>query len=100
MNKQEYDNKLREIRKKATDEERILAKEYAFSNNPYSINDIIEDHYHIIKITQIGYGFGSILLPACYYAGIELKKDLTPKKNQKNTSMYQGNVKRSIEERK
>jgi hypothetical protein len=95
MKKEEFDRKIIEIEKKSNDDKRILARQYAISNNPYKIGDVIEDHYHIIKIEKWTVR-GTVSNPSLLYQGVVLKKDLTPKKNQDDAIMYQTNVERQI----
>lgn len=71
-----------------------LNKKYAIENNPYNVGDIIEDHYHIIKIEHMS--LYKSTYPSIMYTGVELTKKLTPCKIQKNKTMYQTNVKRKL----
>jgi len=92
MTQEEYKKKLLELQDEFTEKKKEVAKEYAFSNNPHKIGDIITDHSGSkLKIEKIkwSYGYGA---PACVYYGIELKKDLTPTKRQQNTSIHQSSI--------
>ena len=95
MEIEELDTKLKDLQKQYNKSKTVLLIRYANANNPHKVGDIIEDHYHIIKIeswkTTTTYG-----KPCLVYIGIELKKDLKPKKRQSNTNMYQPNVKRKL----
>jgi hypothetical protein len=93
MTKEEYDNKMKEFKLELFKKIRKLNVCFSHKNNPYNIGDIIEDHYHIIKIeTIIVYG-GLSKYPTCKYSGIRLKKDLSPFKSGEKALMYQSNVK-------
>lgn len=94
MTKQQYNDKIKELKASYNISELYIVKEYAYANNPYKIGDVIRDHSHIIKIEKIKFCRASVgeEFPSCVYHGIELKKDLTPKKNQENTVMFQANV--------
>ena len=92
MEKETYDMKISAIQSKAESEKKIVLKEYVESNNPYNHGDIIEDHYHIIKIVKISYGISSDGYPCAVYSGIQLNKDLSPSKRQSKTTMWQSNV--------
>jgi hypothetical protein len=94
MTKQQYKDKIKELKASYSISELHIVQEYAYANNPYKVGDIIRDHCHIIKIQTIKFCKPSIGegFPSCVYHGIELKKDLTPKKNQGSTVMYQTNV--------
>lgn len=88
MTKKELEDGLAEIQREARLKELDLKSKYALANNPYKIGDIVTDHYHTVKIEKIGvYG------TQCVYYGTELKIDLTPKKKQENTTIYQSHIK-------
>lgn len=75
-----------------------LNKEYAYSNNPYKIGDILKDHYQIIKVESIKvykkYGSWE---PECVYYGTQLTAKLEPKKRQDdNPGMCQSNVRAKL----
>lgn len=88
MTPEEYKLKLVEIQHQSKKQELNLMKEYALSNNPYKVGDVIKSNGITIKIEA---GFHS--LPACYYIGIPLKKDCTPYKNGIKQSIFQSNIK-------
>lgn len=98
MTKEEYIKKVKTAREICNCAIKEAGVEYAKANNPYVIGDIIEDHYHIIKIKSIKYVYATDWeYPSCVYVGDVLKKDLTLRKKQTYTVMYQINVKRKIE---
>lgn len=98
MTKEEYIKRIYEIKCKCQDEINALGVEYAKSNNPHKVGDIIHDHIGSIKIERV-----QIVLSAnvsisfnesyCRYYGIQLKKDGSPMKRQDPTrSIYQKNI--------
>ncbi len=96
MTEQEYTERLARLEKEHQRAKSKLVREYALINNPYKVGDVLEDHYHTIKVEAMipqysSNGFGEML-----YVGVDLKKDLTPKKTQTGKHMYQENVKRKI----
>jgi hypothetical protein len=91
----EYKLKLNDIEKRFEEDKRILARDYAYSNNPNKIGDIVTDHIGSIKIERIKYTLGWVSmkeLPFCVYEGIELKKDGTSTKKQNHRDVYQNNL--------
>ena len=92
MKKSELIKALVDLEKEFNDNKHEIYKQYAESNNPYKVGDIISDYYHSIKIvnwrTHISLG-----TPELVYYGVELKKDGTPNKKQNNTTIYQSNIK-------
>lgn len=93
MKLEHYKNKIKDLKKKLTDDMRSLAIQFASENNPYKIGDVIlDDSGVLIKIekiiTYLDYSF-----PCCVYEGIKLKKDLTPMKSKEKASIYQERVK-------
>lgn len=92
MTEKEYQEGLEALRKKRIE----LDTEYALSNSPYQSGDIIQDHYHIIRIEEIRMVKKYNGTPQCLYMGVELTKALQPKKRQLDTAIYQENVKRKI----
>lgn len=92
MTEQEYQERLEAIRKMRIE----LDTEYALSNSPYKIGDIIQDHYHIIRIEEIRMVKKYNGTPQCLYLGIELTKALQPKKRQLDTAIYEENIKQKI----
>lgn len=93
MTEKEYQERLESLRKMRIE----LDTEYALSNSPYKIGDIIQDHYHTIKIEKIKFANRYDGTPQCVYYETELTKTLQPKKRQTDISMYQENVKRKIQ---
>jgi hypothetical protein len=96
MIKEEYILKLKKLEEKFNNEKKELYKEYALSNNPYKVGDIIEDHYHVIKIEKIEVHKFLEAFPSCVYKGEVLTKKLIPAKVQKDVYMYQSGIKRKL----
>lgn len=70
-----------------------LYKEFAFSNNPYKIGDVITDHFHTIKIEKIEVSVSNYPeYPECFYVGPSLDKRGNPKKRQNDGGIYQSNI--------
>lgn len=92
MTDQEYEAKKLEIENVRQSALESLNLEYVLSNTRFKVGDIIEDHYHKIKIKSIDYDItlGKI---CAFYKGVELKKDSTPKKRQDAPLMYGSNIK-------
>lgn len=93
MTEKEYKERLEALRKMRIE----LDTEFALSNSPYHVGDIIQDHYHIIKIENITMVKKYNGWPQCLYIGVELTKTLQPKKRQLDPAMYQDNVKLKIQ---
>jgi len=91
MTKEEYNKKILDLEIELKEQKRKLGREYAFSNNKYSIGDIIKDHKATIRIEKIQWT-NSLSGPECVYWGTILKKDLTPRKDGKTDSIFQGNI--------
>jgi hypothetical protein len=95
MTAEEYHLKHKELILAFESHKSNLARDYAYSTNPYKIGDIVTDHIGAIKIERIKFtmGWNSIgELPSCVYVGIELKKDGTPTKKQNKRVVYQKNI--------
>jgi hypothetical protein len=89
MTTQELQVSLEQLEKDYEEKRKNAIRDYALSNNPYKIGDVIEDHICKIKITKI---LVSIYSKCCVYEGIKLKKDGTPFKNNALDKISQGNI--------
>lgn len=90
MTEQEYDEEIRLIEAEATQKKHAVYRKYAKDQEKFKVGDIIKDErwaFEIDKITA-GKSFG---LPQPVYHGFELKKDLTPKKNNNRVCIYGNN---------
>lgn len=92
MNKEEIENKCQSIMETAKLEIKRIKNTWAIDNCKYDIGDIIEDHYHIIKVEDIR----AWRFPEVVYSGIQLTKKLVPSKRQSDTKIYSTNIKRVI----
>jgi hypothetical protein len=93
MTKEEYKSKVIEINNDCELKLKSLAKEYALSNNPYKIGDVVADNSKTIKIEKIQFTLGGLQsTPECVYTGIELTKKGEPYKNGNKRSVYQSNI--------
>lgn len=84
---EEYYAKSKELQKKQREEALALAKEYALSIALYKVGDIIKDSVSAIKVTKLRF---DILFdePKTVYEGVELRKDLTPRKDGSTRAIY------------
>ena len=87
MTETEYNEKLKKIEADFDKAKKDLYIEYATSNATFEKGDIIRRHMQILLIDRISVhkSFG---LPMPIYHGLELKKDLTPRKDRSRISIY------------
>lgn len=90
MTEQEYKEKLQAIEDERRTKRFMLMKEYAKAQRKFGLGDIIQQHDVLLKIENFG-TFAGVTLPEVVYKGIELKKDLTPKKKQVGSCIYGNN---------
>lgn len=70
-----------------------LIKECVEENNSYKVGDIITDHIGSIEIEKVSCALPSgYELPCAKYYGIELKKNLEPKKKGAKRQVWQKNI--------
>lgn len=94
MTQEEYTNKVAELTEKFELDKQSLRREYALSNNPYKVGDIVTDHIGSIVIEKIQHTISiTHQYPFCVYTGLELKKDGTPTKKESKRAVYQTNIK-------
>lgn len=81
MNKEEFIKAEKALKEDFEEKRKQLAREFAFSNNPVKIGDIITDHYKTIRVLKFlwGYNFGS-QMPCMFYRGTRLNKKGEPMK--------------------
>jgi len=84
---EDYNEKLKALRKELEDKRQQLSKEYAFGTAKFKVGDIIKDSTSAIKITKLQYTI-SFDVPQIVYYGVELKKDFTPRKDGSTRSFY------------
>lgn len=92
MTKEELIKRCNKITITTEEEVRRLKNEFSINNAEYNIGDIIEDHYHIIKVESIH----AWRFPEVVYKGTQLTKKLIPYKKQIDTKIYSTNIKRRI----
>lgn len=76
---QEYQNALFDARLK-----------YCKENSNVKIGDIVKDHIGSVLVEKISMHNSST--PCLIYYGLELKKDLSPRKDKSKRSCYQTNI--------
>lgn len=91
MNPQEYKDRLSTLEDEFENKKKELIKECAFSNNPYKVGDIVADHIGSVRIEKI-MATTSDHKPTCIYYGLELKKDLTNRKDGSKRRVWQINL--------
>ncbi len=93
MKKETFLTRKRELEKEYNDKVKALKIEYANSNNPYKIGDIIEARTGKIRIEKI-WGSQSMLseYPECIYSGPRLTKAGREFKSGEKMNVYQSNV--------
>ena len=75
MTKEEFENKLQNLSELYKQKRTEIEKEYAFSNNPYKVGDVIEWHNKKYKILSIDWGLTfQDLMPSCIYRCERLTK--------------------------
>lgn len=96
MDIEDYKERKKILRKDFEEAERLLNREFAFSNSTVKIGDTVTDHVGSIIVESIGVYLGiQNQFPTCYYQGLELNKDGKPKKNLNKRMVYQTNLKKS-----
>jgi len=90
MNFDEYREKLESFEVELENKKQKLAIEYALTNNPVKVGDIVTDHCHTIKVEKIQIHF--LKKPQCVYLGSELNKTGSIKKNPNNNTLFQCNL--------
>jgi hypothetical protein len=90
MERQEYDNKLDQLKNEFETKKRVLKFQFGMSQALYKIGDVIRSSSidTTIEVERIKVGIDMGGLPYPYYVGHELKKDLTRKKNNSIGSIY------------
>lgn len=83
MNKEEYLKAEKVLKEEFEAKKKQLAREFAFSNNPVKIGDIITDHCRTIRVEKFlcGYDFCSHM-PCMVYRGVRLTKKGEPAKRE------------------
>jgi hypothetical protein len=81
MNKEEYLKAKKVLEEEFEEKKKKLALEFAYSNNPVKIGDVITDHYKTIRVEKLfwGYNFGNPF-SCMFYRGTRLNKKGEPMK--------------------
>jgi hypothetical protein len=95
MNREELEQKIKELESQLKKEKSALIKQFCDDNNPYKVGDIFTDHMGSIIVEKIAYihskYYGTYY---CQYLGSVLKKDGTPRKdNSKRWALQTHDVK-------
>lgn len=97
MNIEDYKKAVLALRNDAKKREYDLACEYALSNNPVKVGDLVFDNSDSIKVETIKVDISRLGgPPSCLYVGPKIKKDGTPTKDGKYASVYQSNTVKHI----
>jgi hypothetical protein len=83
MNKEEYIKAEKAIKEEFEGKRKQLAREFAFSNNPVKIGDVISDHYRTIRVLKLLWGRNlGDPFPCMVYRGVRLTKKGEPSKRE------------------
>lgn len=100
MTLEEYQNAKKEIELKARLELNKIAKEYALSNSPAQVGNIVRDHIGNCLVTSISFTISNGI-PSCIYSGPMLTLSGNLFKSKKVRQVYQSNLlKKDIKEPK
>ena len=94
MDKEEYNEQLRDIRRSSYREEQKLAVRYATENSVKKIGDIATDNTGSVLVDKIGVFVGSVRghTPSCIYYGPKITKLGKPFKSGERGAVYQINL--------
>lgn len=93
MTLEEYKANIKKADEDCFNQKKQIAKEYAFSNNPYKVGDKITDHISSIRITSISfYSHGWYEIPGCIYTGDNLLKTGAINKREPIRKVHQSNI--------
>lgn len=92
MTYEEYQVAVKALEKEYMEKEQAVVREYALSNNPVKIGDVIRDHHCKIKVERISVLRSFSKKPQCVYSGPRLKKNGEPYKNGDTESIWQSNL--------
>lgn len=87
MTKQDYEAEMKVIENDFDMAKNRLYYKFALANRLYEAGDIISNGDLIIQVSKFKVG-KTLGLPYPIYIGLELKKDLTPKKNETIGSIF------------
>lgn len=94
MDKSELDESLKKLSDEYESKKKSICIEYCKVNNKVSIGDkITSRHGESILVDKITFTMGFRReSPECIYHGVELKKDLTERKDKRRSIIYQSNI--------
>ena len=87
MTEEQYKEESKQIEQSYRKALKELAFKYVRENAKYKIGDIIKSDGDMIKIEKIGV-YISLGKPDAMYSGIELTKQMTPKKIQQGRTVF------------
>jgi hypothetical protein len=94
MNKEEFLKAEKTLKEELEIKKKQLLREFAYSNNPVKIGDIITDHYKTIRVEKFLWGryFGTPF-SCMFYRGTRLTKKGEPaKRDTDDNSMSQTDI--------
>lgn len=93
MNKEEYYAKITQLERQHQQALKELGKEYALSNNPYKVGDLICDHIGKGRILSFKVHISFRDLPQIVYRCANLTQKGTINKREPERDIYQSNIK-------
>ena len=88
MTKEEYSEKLEELKKEFESQKTALIIECGLSQRKFNNGDIIRNSVYTIKVDRVKVYIGLDSFPIPVYHGVELTKALEPKKNGARGAIY------------
>ena len=93
MNKEEYIKAEKALKEEFEEKRKQLAREFAYSNNPVKIGDIITDHCKTIRVEKLLWTRNFCNPPCMVYRGVRLTKKGEPsKRNTYDDTVGQMNI--------
>lgn len=95
MNKEEYLKAEKALEAEFEEKRKQLAREFAFSNNPVKIGDIITGHCKTIRVEKLLWCRSFVYpFPYMFYRGVRLTKKGEPSKREaEDNGVAQTNIK-------
>lgn len=94
MKFEELEIQLKTIEDSAERQRKAAIRQYCLENNTVRVGDIVKDRIGSVKVEKILIDY-SRTRPQCIYVGAELKKDLTPRKDNSKRNVYAQNLGRT-----
>ncbi len=93
MTTEEYLKAKKAIEEECASRKKMLAGEFARSNNPVKIGDIITDHYKTIRVEKFSWTIDLSQTPCMCYRGTRLNKKGEPAKREADDNLvFQNNI--------